>query len=320
MPSDRMPQMYGELAIINGSAHPALAQEIADCLQTNLQDVEMSIFPNENIYMRLKSSVRSRDVFIIQPTCSPVSENILKLLILLDTVYRDSAGRITAVMPYYAYGRSDKKDQPRTPITARLMANLITTAGADRFLTIDLHASQIAGFFDIPGDEMSALHILRDYFMKKEMNNTVVVAADEGISKRARKLAEGLDFPLAIVEKRRRDAKTEALTLIGDVAGLDAILFDDEVDTAGTVTNAAALLKDNAARRIYLCATHALFSPPAVERLRAAEFEEIVVTNTVPIPPEKQLPNMTVLSLGPFIAQVIDRIHRGASVGELINE
>src|SRR5205823_11133848 len=205
---------------------------------------------------------------------------------------------------------------PRTPITARLMADMITTAGADRFFTMDLHASQIAGFFSIPGDEMSAFPILRDYFLTKDLSNAVVVAADEGSSKRARKFAEALDAPLAIVEKRRKDVHTQALTLIGEARGMDAIIFDDEVDTAGTVTNAAALLKTHEARRIYLCATHAVFSSPATQRLRDAGFEEIVVTNTVPLPPEKALPNLATLSVAPFTAQVISRIHHGQSVGE----
>lgn len=320
MSSNRAHSMYGELAIISGGAHPALAQEIADCLGVQLHGVEIKTFPNENVYMRLTSSLRSRDVFIIQPTCRPVSDNIMRLLILLDTIFRDSAGRITAVMPYFGYSRSDKKDEPRTPITARLMADLITTAGADRFFTMDLHAGQIAGFFSIPGDEMSAFPILRDYFLQKDLRDAVVVAADEGRSKRARRFAEAWDLPLAIVEKRRKDVHTQALTLIGEVAGQDAIIVDDEVDTGGTVCNAAALLRANGARRIYLCATHPIFSPPATERLREAEFEEIVVTNTVPVPPDKLLSNLTVLSVAPFIAQVIDRIHRGASVGELINE
>lgn len=320
MTANRLFKMYGDIAIINGGAHPALAQEIAEHLKVPLHPVEITRFPNENFFVRLLASLRSRDVFIIQPTCSPVSDNIMKLLIMIDAVRRDSAGRITAVMPYFAYSRSDKKDQPRTPITARLMADLITTAGADRFFTMDLHASQIAGFFSIPGDEMSAFPILRDYFQKKDLKNATVVAPDEGSSKRARKFAELLDLPLAIVEKRRKDTQTRALTLIGEVDGMDAILLDDEVDTAGTVANAAALLKDNNARRIFLCATHPVFSPPATERLSSAAFEEIVVTNTVPIPPEKMLPNITVLSVAPFVAQVIDRIHRWSSVGELINE
>ncbi len=320
MPPNRAHSMFGELAIISGGAHPALAHEIADGLRTPLHSVDITTFPNENIFVRLLASLRSRDVFIVQPTCAPVSDNIMKLLILIDAIRRDSAARITAVMPYFAYSRSDKKDQPRTPITARLMADMITTAGADRFFTMDLHASQIAGFFNIPGDEMSAFTILRDYFLTKDLSNAVVVAADEGSSKRARKFAEALNVPLAIVEKRRKATHTQALTLIGEARGMDAIVFDDEVDTGGTVCNAAALLKTHEAERVYLCATHAVFSPPAKERLDGACFEEIVVTNTVPIAPEKMLPNIKVLSVAPFIAQVIDRIHRGASVGELINE
>jgi ribose-phosphate pyrophosphokinase len=320
MQASRTHSMYGELAIVSGGAHSALAHEIAECLGVSLHGVDIQQFANENFFMRLRSSLRSRDVFIIQPTCSPVSDNIMKLLIMIDTVRRDSAGRITAVMPYYAYSRSDKKDQPRTPITARLMADMITTAGADRFFTMDLHAGQIAGFFSIPGDEMSAFPILRDYFLHKNLHDGVVVAPDEGRAKRARKFAEALDLPLAIIEKRRQDAHTQALTLIGDVAGMDAIVIDDEVLTGGTVCNAAALLKASEARNVYLCATHGILAPPATQRLADADFAEIVVTNTVPVPPEKCLPNLTVLSVGPFIAEVIKRIHEGHSVGELINE
>jgi ribose-phosphate pyrophosphokinase len=315
--------MYGELAIYSGTANPELAEEIAQYLGVPLGGRDIIQFPNENLFVRLHSSVRAKDVFVIQPTGnSPVNQNIMELLIMIDTLRRDSAGRITAVVPYFAYGRTDKKDQPRVPITARLMANLITVAGADRFLTVDLHAGQITGFFDIPGDEITAFHLLSDYFIEKNLEDVVIVAPDIGASRRARNFAEKLNAPLAIVEKRRSldGKKTAMLNLIGEVAGKNAIIFDDEIDTAGTLTQAAHFLVEKGARDIYACATHAILSPPATERLREAPLKEIVVTNTVRIPPEKRLPNMTILSIAPLLGEVIRRIHLGISVGALFNE
>ncbi|MBC7242833.1 MAG: ribose-phosphate pyrophosphokinase [Anaerolineae bacterium] len=316
-------KMYGELAIYSGTANPELAEEIAQYLGVPLGGRDIIQFPNENLFVRLHSSVRAKDVFVIQPTGnSPVNQNIMELLIMIDTLRRDSAGRITAVVPYFAYGRTDKKDQPRVPITARLMANLITVAGADRFLTVDLHAGQITGFFDIPGDEITAFHLLSDYFVEKNLEDVVIVAPDIGASRRARNFAEKLNAPLAIVEKRRSldGKKTAMLNLIGEVAGRNAIIFDDEIDTAGTLTQAAHFLVEKGARDIYACATHAILSPPATERLREAPLKEIVVTNTVRIPPEKRLPNMTILSIAPLLGEVIRRIHLGISVGALFNE
>jgi len=243
---------------------------------------------------------------------------------MLETLRRDSAGRITAVVPYYAYGRSDRKDQPRVPITARLVADLITVAGADRYLIVDLHAGQIQGFFTIPGDEVTAFHLLSDYFMEKSIPDAVVVAPDIGATKRARNFAEKLGIDLVVVEKRRLNyadrSSPEVLRLIGDVSGKNAIIFDDEIDTASTLTNAALFLKEKGARDVYACATHPVFSPPALENLKRAGLKEIVVTNTIPIPPEKRLPNLTVLSVGPLLGEVIRRIHLGISVGEMFNE
>lgn len=323
-------QMYGDLAIFAGTANPALAEEIVAYLQerfdpkTRLGKVDIFEFPNENIYVRLRESVRAKDVFVIQPTCSPVNRNLVELLIMLETLRRDSAGRITAVVPYYAYGRSDRKDQPRVPITARLVADLITVAGADRYLIVDLHAGQIQGFFTIPGDEVTAFHLLSDYFVEKDIPDAVVVAPDIGATKRARNFAEKLGIDLVVVEKRRLNyadrSSPEVLRLIGDVAGKNAIIFDDEIDTAGTLTNAALFLKEKGARDVYACATHPVFSPPALENLKRAGLKEIVVTNTIPIAPEKRLPNLTVLSVGPLLGEVIRRIHLGISVGEMFNE
>jgi ribose-phosphate pyrophosphokinase len=316
-------KMYGELAIYSGSSHISLAEEIAQYLGVPLGGRDIVQFANENLFVRLHSSVRAKDVFLIQPTGnSPVNQNIMELLIMIDTLRRDSAGRITVVMPYFAYGRTDKKDQPRVPITARLMANLITVAGADRFLVMDLHAGQITGFFDIPGDEITAFHLLSDYFAKKNVENAVVVSPDIGATRRARNFAERLNVPLAIVEKRRSldGSKTATFNLIGDVQGKNAVIFDDEVDTAGTLTQAARFLVERGALEVYACATHPILSPPATERLRASPIKELVVTNTVAIPPAKMLPNITVLSVAPLLGEVIRRIHLGMSVGEMFDE
>jgi ribose-phosphate pyrophosphokinase len=317
-----MVKMYGELAIFGGSGNPALTQEICDYLQVPLCQAEIIDFPNENIFIRLRQSVRGRDVFLIQPTCSPVSRNIMELLIMMDTLRRASAGRITAVIPFYSYGRSDKKDQPRVPITARLIADMITVAGADRWMTIDLHAGQIQGFFSIPGDEITAFNILSDYFVKKNLHDAVVVTADLGFAKKGRNFAEKLGLPLAFVEKRRSltGASSKALTLIGDVRNKNVIIVDDEVDTAGSMLEAVTIVKSHGAKDIYASFTHSIFSPPAVERLRKLEIKEMVTTNTIPIPPEKMLPNITVLSVAPLLGEVIRRVHLGISVGEYMKD
>lgn len=322
--------MYGELAIFSGRANRPLAEEICQYLKVPLRNADIFQFPNQNIFVRLHDSVRSQDVFLIQPTCAAkddetekplsVNDSIMELLIFIDTLRRDSAGRITAVVPYYAYGRTDKKDRPRVPITARLVADMITVAGADRFLTMDLHAGQIQGFFTIPVDDITAFHMLSDYFTKKRVENAVVIAPDVGASKKARNFAQELQVPLAIVEKRRIGKDAEALTLIGEVKDKNAIIFDDEVDTASTLAQAEHLLEKSGAKDIYACVTHPVLSHPALERLRECNLKELVVTNTVPISAEKMLPNITVLSVGPLLAEVIRRIHLGKSVGELFNE
>jgi ribose-phosphate pyrophosphokinase len=314
--------IYGELALFSATANRPLAEEIAAYLGTRLRGADVFQFANENVFVRLHGSVRSDDVFVIQSMTIPVHKNIMELLIMLDTVRRDSAGRISAVIPYFAYGRTDKKDQPRVPITARLLADMITVAGADRVLTMDLHAGQIQGFFTIPVDDISAFGLLRDYFLNKHLEDIVVVAADIGAAKKSRNFAEALDVPLAIIEKRRTadGDRTTALNVIGDVAGCHAIIFDDEIDTAGTMTNAAHFLREQGVRDVYACATHAVLSPPATQRLREAPFKEIVVTNTINIPQEKRLPNLTILSVGRLLGEVIRRIHLGISVGAMFNE
>lgn len=316
------PRMYGDIEIFSGTGSEELARKISDYLAVPLSPREIITFPNENIFVRLKTSVRGQDVFIIQTTSSPVNYNIMELLLLLDTVKRANAGRITAVIPYFAYARSDKKDQPRVPISARLLADLITTAGADRYILIDLHAGQIQGFFGIPGDELTTFHILSDYFHVKQLSNAVAVAVDLGFAKKGRNFAEKLRMPMAFVEKRRdlSGGDVHALTVIGDVTGKNVLLVDDEVVTAGSVAGAVNILKEHGAGDIYLSFAHAVFAPGAIELLCSLPIREIVCTDTVPIPPEKCLSNMTVLSVAPLLGEVIRRVHEGKSVGEMFGE
>lgn len=309
--------MHGTIKLFSGTGCPDLAQEISQYLEIPLSGRDIIQFPNENIFVQLHESVRGQDVFLIQTTSSPVSHNIMELLIFLDTLKRASPDRITAVIPYLAYARSDKKDQPRVPITARLMADIIGVAGADRYMTLDLHADQIQGFFSIPGDALTVFPILSDYFRDKRLNDGVVVAADLGFAKKARNLAAELGMPLALVEKRRVSLDTEALTLVGDVEGHDVIIVDDEVDTGGTMVSAVNIVKEQGARNVYLCFAHAIFSPPAVERLSKLQVEEIVTTNSIPLPPERKLSDLTTLSTASLLGEVIQRVHEGRSVGKM---
>ncbi|MEX1254979.1 MAG: ribose-phosphate pyrophosphokinase [Dehalococcoidia bacterium] len=313
--------LYQELRIFSGNAHPDLARSICNYLETPMGECEVFEFSNENIFVKVSENVRERDVFVVQPMCAPVNTRIMELLIMIDAMKRASAGRVTAVIPYYAYGRSDKKDQPRVPITARLLANLIETAGADRIVSIDLHAGQIQGFFNIPVDELTALYLISRYFKEKELSNPVVVSADEGASKRSRNVAQYLSAPLAIIEKRRvsNDEVAEALNVIGDVDGKQAIMVDDEALTGGTLVEGAQLLKQRGATAVYAGVTHALLTGKAIERIKAGPIDELIVTDTVPIAPEKMLPQMTVLSIAPLIGEAISRIHTGRSVGELFH-
>jgi ribose-phosphate pyrophosphokinase len=317
-----IPGQYGAVKLYAGSASAELGQEVAAYLNMELSTQDVQRFSNENIFVRLQSSVRGQDVYLIQTMASPVSDNIMELLITLDTLKRDSAGRITAVIPYFSYGRSDKKDQPRVPITARLLADMIQVAGADRYITLDLHAGQIQGFFSIPGDVLTTFHLIGDYFLEKQLENAVVVTADLGFAKKGRNYAEKLNMPLAFVEKRRTGNRggSQVMSLIGDVRGMDVIIIDDECDTAGSVVNAVNTVREQGARDVYVAFTHPVLSGPAVERLREANIKEIVTTNTLPVPESKKLPNMRVLSVAPLIAEVILRAHEGRSVGELFNE
>jgi ribose-phosphate pyrophosphokinase len=317
-----IPGQYGAVKLYAGSASQELGGKIAHYIDIPLNSHDVKKFSNENIFVRLNSSVRGQDVYFIQTMASPVSDNIMEMLITLDTLKRDSAGRITVVVPYFAYGRSDKKDQPRVPITARLLADMIQVAGADRYITIDLHAGQIQGFFTIPGDVLTAFHLISDYLALLPLENGVIVTADLGFAKKGRNYAENLNMPLAFVEKRRtgnRD-QSKVMSLIGEVSGMDVIIIDDECDTAGSMVNAVHTVREHGARDVYLAFTHAVLSDHAVERLKDADVKQIVTTDTLPIPDEKKLPNMQILSVAPLIGEVIMRAHEGRSVGELFNE
>ncbi len=307
------------LSVFSGNANRALAAAICKHLRIPLGDADVFQFSNENIFVKINTNVRERDVFIVQSFSSPVNRSIMELFIMIDAFKRASASRITAVIPYYAYGRTDKKDQPRVPITARLIADCITVAGAHRVLTMDMHAGQIQGFFNIPVDELTAQLILSRYFSAKHLEDFTVVSADEGFAKKARQLADRLQSPLAIVEKRRlgNEGHTEVMGIIGNVNGRHAIIVDDEIDTAGSITQAVRVVREQGARDIYICATHGIFSGPAIERLRVAAVKEIVFTDSIPLPEDKRLPNMTILSVADLFAGAIRRIHDGGSVTEL---
>jgi len=311
-----------ELKVFTGNAHPALAQKVVEYLGIPLGKCEVFQFTNENIFVRIQENVRQRDTFVIQPLASPVNQNLVELLIMLDALKRASPERITAVIPYYAYGRSDKKDQPRVPITARLIADLLTTAGANRLLTVDLHAAQIQGFFNIPVDELTALYVLGDYFRKKDFHDLVVVAADIGISKRARDAAARLNSPLAIIEKRRlgNDDKSEALNVIGEVEGKTTLIFDDEVSTGGTLVDDVNVLLQRGAKEVYFCCTHPVFASPAIKRINESPVKEVVVTDTVPVSDGKKLAKITVLSIASLLGEAIHRIHTGQSIGAMFEQ
>jgi ribose-phosphate pyrophosphokinase len=314
---------YGDIRLFAGSASQELAKEISEYLSVPLSGYDLVEFQNENLFIRLHGSVRGQDVYLIQSMSPPVHRNLMEMLIMIDCLKRDSAGRITAVFPYMAYARSDKKDQPRVPISARLVADMIEVAGADRYMTIDLHAGQIQGFFSIPGDVLTTFHMLSDYFMNKNLENVAVATADLGFAKKGRNFAAKLGVPLAFVEKRRvgEESRARATTVIGDVRGRDVILVDDEVLTGGSLSDAARIVRENGAKDVYFSFSHALLVPPAIETLSAVPgVKEIVTTNTVQIPSEKVIPKMTILSVAPLLGEVILRAHEGRSVGELFNE
>ena len=311
--------LFDEMKVFSGNSNPELAEAIGRYLGISLGKVEVFKFSNDNSFVRILENVRERDLFLVQSLSYPVNDHIMELLIMIDAAKRASAGRITAVVPHYAYARTDKKDQPRVPITARLLADLLTVAGADRVLTVDLHAGQIQGFFNIPVDELTAMPILERYFVEKRLSNPVVVAVDIGITKRARDMAQRLSVPLAIVEKRRagNQDRTELLNVIGEVRGRAAILFDDEVDTGGSMVNAAIALKEAGATSVHACCTHGVLSGNALARIVASPIQELVLTDTIPVPPEKRDGKIVVLSLASLLGEAIYRIHNGLSVGAM---
>ncbi len=310
---------YGELKVFCGTANRGLGEEIATFLGIEPGRVNITRFADGEIYVRYEENARGVDAFVIQPVCHPVNEHLMELLIMLDALRRASAGRITAVVPYYGYARQDKKDAPREPITGRLVADLVTTAGADRVLTIDLHAGQIEGFFTIPVDHLRAMPLFADYLREKGLRNAVVIAADGGAVKRSKQLADRLDLPLAIIFQRRvgHDAK-EPLQIVGDVEGRTPIMIEDVIDTAGTLSGAVDVLVAKGARpEVFICATHAVLAAQAVQRLAREEIREVIVTNTIPLPPDKRLPKITILSTAPLLAEAIRRIHLNQSVSIL---
>ncbi len=308
------------LRILTGTAHPHLASRIAEQLDLGISQMICRRFSDGEVQVKIQESVRGMDVFVIQPTCSPVNEHVMELLIILDALRRAGPRRITCVMPYYGYARQDKKIKPREPVSAKLIADLISQCGANRILALDLHADQIQGFFNLPVDHLFAGHLIADYLIKRKLyeREVVVVSPDVGGVTRARALAETLDSDLAIIAKRRPEPnKSQVMTIIGDVRGRTAVMVDDMIDTAGSISQGAEALVRMGARNVVACCTHAVLSGDACERLRRAPIDEIVITDTIPLSEDRRLDNLTVLSVAPLLAEVIDRIHKDASVSEL---
>ena len=310
---------FEDLRIFSGNSHPKLASDICDYLRIPLGECDVFKFSNDNTFVSFKENVRERDVFLVQTFCQPVNDHIMELLVMIDAAKRASAGRITAVIPHYSYGRSDKKDQPRVPITARLVANLLTVAGADRVLTVDLHAGQIQGFFNIPVDELSAGQMLAGHFKANNIGIEVASATDAGDVKRTRDTARFLNVGMSLVEKHRigNEDRVEAVSLIGDVKDKTALIVDDELGTGGTVIATAQALKEHGAKDIYCAVTHPVLSGEASNILARSEVIETVVTDTLPVPDAKRGSNLTVLSIAPMLGEAIHRIHSGLSVGAM---
>ena len=310
---------FEDLRIFSGNSHPKLASDICDYLRIPLGECDVFKFSNDNTFVSFKENVRERDVFLVQTFCRPVNDHIMELLVMIDAAKRASAGRITAVIPHYSYGRSDKKDQPRVPITARLVANLLTVAGADRVLTVDLHAGQIQGFFNIPVDELSAVQMLAGHFKSNGIGIEVASATDAGDVKRTRDTARFLNVGMSLVEKHRigNEDRVEAVSLIGDVKDKTALIVDDELGTGGTVIATAQALKEHGAKDIYCAVTHPVLSGEASNILAQSEVIETVVTDTLPVPDAKRGSNLTVLSIAPMLGEAIHRIHGGLSVGAM---
>lgn len=311
---------FSEYKVFTGNAHTALAEEIAAIMGKPLGKATVTKFSDGEISVNLWESVRGVDIYIVQSTCDPVNDNLMELLIMIDAMKRASAGRINAVIPYYGYARQDRKAKARDPITAKLVANLIVAAGADRVLTMDLHANQIQGYFDIPVDHLVGMPILAKYFKEKALEDLVIVSPDHGSVTRARNMAEFLDCPIAIVDKRRPEPnKSEIMNIIGDINGKNCIIIDDMIDTAGTITNAANAIKDLGAKAVYACATHPVLSGPAVERIEKSVIEELVLLNTLPLGEEKKLEKMTFLSVAPLFAEAMTRVFTNGSISKLFD-
>ena len=308
------------LKVFSGQAHPEMSRQVADYLGLSLGKLATQRFPDGELLVRIEEDVRGRDVFLIQPTCPPANDHLMELLIFLDCARRASAARITAVMPYFGYARQDRKDEGRVPITAKLVANLISTSGAERVLTMDLHAAQVQGFFDIPVDNLYAEPVLSRYYAERDFADLVLVSPDPGNAKRARQYAQRLGGELAIIDKRRVSGRDVSLgRIIGDVRDKTVLMMDDMITTAGTICSAARLCKDEGAREVYVGATHGILCSPAVERVQAAPIDELVVTNTVPVPAEARegLENLKILSVSELIGEAIHRIHNNESVSSL---
>jgi ribose-phosphate pyrophosphokinase len=309
-----------KLKIFTGNANPKLAEEIADYLGVSVGAAKVQRFSDGEISVAIDESVRGVDVFVVQPTAAPVNEHIMELLIMIDAMKRASARRINAVIPYFGYARQDRKTRARDPISAKLVSDIITTAGAKRVVTMDLHAGQIQGFFDIPLDHLPGVPILAEYLLSKNLEDVVVVSPDLGGVTRARDLAERIGASIAIIDKRRPEPNVaEVMNIIGKVRGKTIVMTDDIIDTAGTMTMGAQVLMELGAKEVYACATHPVLSGPSLERLRQSGIKEVIVTNTIPLPPEKKLDNMTVLSVAPLLGEAIIRIHEDLSVSKLFD-
>jgi len=312
--------MGGELKIFSGSAHPALAREIADFLGVPLGRARLQRFPDTEVSFQIDENIRGTDVFVVQPTCAPVDQNLVELCVMMDAFRRSSASRITAVLPYYGYARQDRKDKPRVPISAKLVANLLSAAGADRVLTMDLHKAQIQAFFDIPVDHLFAAPVIIEHLSRLEHEGLTIVSPDAGGAERARAYAKRLGAELAIIDKRRstEDGQAEVMNVIGDVQGRTCIIQDDIIDTAGTMTKAAQAVVDNGAARVFACAVHGVLSGPAIKRIEASPIEKLIVTNTIPQPPERLASTKIVtLSVARLLGQAIKSIHEETSVSSL---
>ena len=311
---------FADYKVFAGNSHMELAEEIAAIVGKPLGKATVTKFSDGEISVNLWETVRGMDTYIVQSTCDPVNNNLMELLIMMDAMKRASAGRINAVIPYYGYARQDRKAKARDPITAKLVANLLMAAGADRVVTMDLHAAQIQGYFDIPVDHLVGLPILTKYFKEKDLDDIVVVSPDHGSVTRARSMAEPLNAPIAIVDKRRPEPnKSEIMNIIGDIEGKNCILVDDMIDTAGTITKAANALKDLGAKSVRACATHPILSGPAKQRLEDSAIEELVLLNTVPIPEERKISKMKMLSVAPIFAEAMTRIFTNDSISRLFD-